>query len=150
MRNLKDVSIEDLLHEIERRKADKLAAEAKPVLGLDSPIGEWHVTTEGDEEGRSTKDLGTHYGHVVDIALRLAGHAFYSLRFAPPAPAKHIENRPSHVAHIALGIDTGTWDYDGHTRAKALNAFLHKQLADAPFAVEESNYYASVLVKKLE
>lgn len=47
-----------------------------------SPVGWWKVTTEGDCEGRTTTDLGTHYGHVCEIALSLKGCG-YSLRFEP-------------------------------------------------------------------
>ena len=36
-------------------------------------FGWWHVTTEGDDEGRTTRDLGYHYGYLDEIALRLAG-----------------------------------------------------------------------------
>lgn len=46
-----------------------------------SPIGWWNVTTEGDEEGRSTRQLGLHYGHVAEIAFWLAIHNFYKLTF---------------------------------------------------------------------
>lgn len=51
-----------------------------------SPVGWWCVTTEGDCEGRSTADLGQHYGHVADIAFELANKCEYSLRFRPRAP----------------------------------------------------------------
>ena len=30
----------------------------------DNPFGIWHVTTEGDCEGRSTRDLGIHEGYI--------------------------------------------------------------------------------------
>jgi hypothetical protein len=45
------------------------------------PVGWWKVTTEGDVEGRSTDQLGTHYGHVVEIAMSLPRGGCYSLRF---------------------------------------------------------------------
>ena len=45
------------------------------------PVSFWSVTTEGDSEGHSVKDLGTFYGHYVDIALALADKACYALHF---------------------------------------------------------------------
>ena len=45
------------------------------------PVGLWHVTTEGDCEGRSVKDLGYHKGHIIDIAHKLSGENYYSLHF---------------------------------------------------------------------
>lgn len=57
----------------------KKPAPVKPV----SPIGWWSVSTEGDDEGRTTTQLGTHYGHVAEIAFSLANKCFYSLSFEP-------------------------------------------------------------------
>lgn len=47
----------------------------------DNPFGIWHVTTEGDCEGRSPRDLGFHEGYIDEIALALADKCFYSLYF---------------------------------------------------------------------
>lgn len=52
----------------------------------------WHITTEGDCEGKSTRSLGYYKGNIADIALYLADMALYSLNFtalnvkAPGAP----------------------------------------------------------------
>lgn len=43
--------------------------------------GVWSVTTEGDEEGRTTKDLGIHEGYIDEIAFALADKAMYRLYF---------------------------------------------------------------------
>ncbi len=42
----------------------------------------WKVTTEGDCEGRTMKDLGMFRGNVIEIAKHLSGHAFYALHFS--------------------------------------------------------------------
>lgn len=47
----------------------------------DNPFGIWHVTTEGDCEGRSPRDLGFNEGYIDEIALALADKCFYSLYF---------------------------------------------------------------------
>ena len=64
-------------------KLNKTIASKKSKLQewADSPVGWWKVTTEGDCEGRSTNQLGTHYGHVVEIALSITGGCGYSFRF---------------------------------------------------------------------
>jgi len=41
----------------------------------------WRVTTEGDCEGRSIKNLGTFNGNIVDIAKRLSSLSYYVLDF---------------------------------------------------------------------
>jgi hypothetical protein len=55
---------------------------------IPSAYGTWNVTTEGDVEGRSTRQLGTHTGFIDDIAFKLADQAYYGLRFDPVDPAE--------------------------------------------------------------
>jgi hypothetical protein len=64
-------------------KLNKTIAPKKSVLQewADSPVGWWKVTTEGDCEGKTTKQLGTHYGHVAEIAFSIAEGRGYSLCF---------------------------------------------------------------------
>lgn len=47
------------------------------------PVGWWSITTEGDCEGRSTRDLGIHFGHVAELAFSLPEGPMYSYRFSP-------------------------------------------------------------------
>jgi hypothetical protein len=70
----------------------KKPAPVKPA----SPVGWWSVSTEGDCEGRSTRQLGTHYGHVAEIAFALADKCYYVLEFKPvdAAPPKE---RPTYT-----------------------------------------------------
>jgi hypothetical protein len=44
--------------------------------------GIWVVTTEGDCEGRSTRNLGIYNGVVEEIALHLADKVEYQLNFS--------------------------------------------------------------------
>ena len=64
-------------------KLNKTIAPEKSTLQkwAESPVGWWKVTTEGDCEGRSTDQLGTHYGHVAEIAFSIKGGCGYSFRF---------------------------------------------------------------------
>lgn len=46
--------------------------------------GTWKVTTEGDCEGRSIRDLGTYTGYLDEMAFALADKCCYSLQFDTP------------------------------------------------------------------
>lgn len=43
--------------------------------------GVWEVTTEGDCEGRTTRELGIYQGNISDIAVYLKDKVGYTLRF---------------------------------------------------------------------
>ena len=43
----------------------------------DKVYGLWNVTTEGDCEGRSVRNLGTYEGNIDEIAFALADKCFY-------------------------------------------------------------------------
>lgn len=106
------------------------------------PIGLWRVTTQGDEEGRTTKHLGMHEGHIVDIARQLSGEAFYDLCFDPVTQLdKANVKEPRNQVHIKLGIDSGTWDMTSEIRA----AYFRTMTKDRDVTVAPSNYYAAVL-----
>lgn len=107
------------------------------------PVGWWLVSTEGDCEGKSTSDLGEHYGHVVEIALELASLASYKLTFRK-------SNRPD---KIAIGAPR-----------KASRRKVHVTFSDGPFAnpivkdvynwfgiddilVTKSNLYCAVVIE---
>lgn len=47
-----------------------------------NPVGVWSVSTEGDCEGRTMQSLGTHTGHIADIARSLAPQVSYRLYFS--------------------------------------------------------------------
>jgi hypothetical protein len=93
-------------------KLNKSIAPTKSKLQewADSPVGWWNVTTEGDCEGRTTDQLGMHYGHVVEIAMSLPRGGSYSLRFEkstnlPPEDvnAVHVERQAVRTkANISL------------------------------------------------
>jgi hypothetical protein len=109
-------------------------------------LGWWHVTTEGDYEGRSVHDLGTHYGYLDDIAFALGGKSYYSLNFSaiddplvPPTTQK-----PVKWVSVVLDIDSGLWDKNYPERAEAVREILK----DRPVVVKEGNYYASVILEK--
>lgn len=105
----------------------------------DYSYGLWHVTTEGDCEGRSTKDLGVHEGHLDDIAFALAGACYYSLRFEPVDPNEWSNHQPRTEVCVSLGIKSGTWDLKKGERAN----YFRELLKGRDVTVESSDGYAS-------
>ncbi len=109
-------------------------------------FGTWKVTTEGDEEGRSTKDLGVHTGHIDEIAQSLGGRCFYSLHFSPfsptPAPAEPEDKKPVRQVSIQFGIGSETWKMSPESRALVLAEIFKNR----PVSVSRGQYYASVVL----
>ena len=99
----------------------------------------WKVTTEGDCEGRTTRDLGVHFGFLDDIAFALADKCYYSLCFKLIDPMQMDVPKKNKV-NISLDIDSGTWDMSSEARV----AFVSKLLKDRDTMVKDCNYYASV------
>lgn len=104
--------------------------------------GLWHVTTEGDVEGRSITDLGVHEGYLDEIASDLAYKCYYSLQFSLENPNRIPRGTNINSVSIALDIESGTWDMKGPQRVK----FVSELLKDRKVTVTESNYYASVVL----
>ena len=104
--------------------------------------GFWRVTTEGDEEGRNTKELGIYEGYLDDIAFELADSVFYALRFEPIVP-KRVDYSTSgkYEINVSLGIESGTWNQPKEDR---ITYFKDMLSPGGKAAVEESNYYACV------
>jgi hypothetical protein len=125
-----------------QKEATEIKSKAKSMWT--SPIGWWNVSTEGDEEGRSTNNLGTYYGHVAEIAFHLANKAMYKLTFQPTTRSGKV-SRPTYNAtrthvHISLDIDSGTWNME----TKELVDWVQKWLdiTDNSIRVTDSNYFA--------
>lgn len=108
--------------------------------------GRWIVTTEGDCEGRSTRQLGTHEGFLDDIAFALADRCYYSLNFRPAddLPPGMPATRDS--VQVQLDINSGTWDMSKDDRVK----FVADMLKDHPGTktlVRDGTAYASVTLR---
>lgn len=139
MSDLSKLSTDELRAELMRRDAGP--SPMRPGWPS-SPIGIWHVTTEGDCEGKTTRDLGIHRGHVGDIAMMLAGSCCYGLNFKPVAQDSPKAAKTA-TTNIALDIGSGTWDMEKRSRAASVAAWL-----GSGFVVRESNYYACVEVSR--
>lgn len=115
----------------------------------DSPVGIWEVSTEGDNEGRTKKNLGFFRGHVADIALYLQGEQCYTLIFNPVKenPIIDVTNgRVKGMVDIAFGIESDTWDLRKDECTSSIEAWLNTEESKSHFTVETSNYFASVKI----
>lgn len=103
--------------------------------------GIWSVTTEGDCEGRSVRQLGTFEGHLDEIAQRLSGQCYYSLQFKPAKSLPQIPEAPDNGSvNVTLDIDSKTWDMNSERRVEVMEYILR----DRPTRVEKGTSYASV------
>jgi hypothetical protein len=103
-------------------------AEARKYL---SPKGLWEVTTEDDEEGRSTKNLGIWHGHIAEIAFHLAHECFYTLQFRDisdssvvPFTVPDDNTTTFDNVWISLFVDSNTWGMTPEDRAKFIANLL--------------------------
>ena len=128
------------------KKAD-IKVVPPPITGWEGPIGWWRVTTEGDDEGRSEKDIGEFYGHVAEIALSLAKKACYKLYFDPVLNKKTPKKRPVYTVlegatvHVS-GIARPTVNFNDDQILKYMETWLD---CDA-IHVAPSNLYKSVII----
>lgn len=76
-----------------------------------SVYGTFKVTTEGDCEGKSVRDLGTYTGYIDEIAFALADKCEYKLHFKQVHPEELDMTLPKRdKVEISLDIDSGIWD----------------------------------------
>ena len=106
--------------------------------------GTWRVTTEGDCEGRSIRELGTYTGYIDEIGLYLADKQYYALQFRliDPQPSKFTPSRTS--VNISLDIDSGTWDMSAKQRKEYFKKMLGVRSND--IQIEDGKSYASVTI----
>lgn len=103
--------------------------------------GIWSVSTEGDVEGRTVRNLGVYEGELDEIAFSLADQCYYSLQFKPSNPTPKIPDpKERHPVNVSLSIESGTWDLKGD----ALADYWRELLKGRDVTVENGQYYASV------
>lgn len=70
-----------------------------------SVYGTFKVTTEGDAEGRSARNLGIYRGFIDEIAFALADKCYYSLSFSPVV-VEELDTTPTRdTVNISLELD---------------------------------------------
>lgn len=111
-----------------------------------SSYGLWKVTTEGDCEGKTTRNLGIYEGNISDIAFYLKNKCEYSLRFSSAKATKIDSYDVTHYGYvnISLDIDSGTWNMSPGDRVNYFKALLNTENREHKITVEPGNSYASV------
>lgn len=109
-----------------------------------SVYGVFKVTTEGDCEGRSVRDLGTYEGYIDEIAFALADKCYYSLEFhqinLKEFKLDMIPKRKE--VNIRLNTDSRTWDLEGKDKIK----YFKNLFKDRNIEVSDGNFYSSVKI----
>lgn len=72
----------------EMKKAAELQRVKEKLINF-KHVDLWQVTTEGDCEGRSVRDLGIHEGDIMHIAQTLADKEYYKLTFERVRPKEN-------------------------------------------------------------
>ena len=134
--------------------ASDLASKSKKPDLYASPIGWWRVTTEGDCEGHSQKDLGNFFGHAAEIAFHLADKSFYSLQFSPIESIKFNQpiERPEYQATansvwFMLDIESNTWRMEREKRAEYIRSWFDTKDVIVKPDDGRSYYFASVYLE---
>lgn len=110
-----------------------------------NPYGSWEVTTEGDCEGRSTRNLGVYIGYIDDIAFALADQCCYSLRFTRVSTDVPTPKIASGEVSVSLDIKSKTWDMSNADRVRHFRQLL---CGRNDVTVSEGQYYASVILHR--
>ena len=116
------------------------------IKNYDSSYGLWKVTTEGDCEGKTTRNLGIYEGNISDIAFYLKNKCEYSLRFSPAKATKIDSDDVTHYGcvNVSLDIDSGTWDMSPKDRVNYFEVLLYTENREHIITVEPGPYFASV------
>lgn len=107
-----------------------------------SDYGTFKVTTEGDCEGKSTRDLGTYTGYIDEIAFALADKCYYSLQFSLVHPEALDMTPKCNTVSVTLNIDSGTWDMKPEERVE----YFSELLKDRDVEILPSTSYASCVI----
>lgn len=102
--------------------------------------GTWQVTTEGDCERRTTRNLGIYEGTIEDIAFHLADKAMYTLEFAPVQPINVDSSAPT-ATEVDISLRTPSWDkFDDIERLNTIKGLLRRREID----IVRGRYYNTV------
>lgn len=104
-----------------------------------SAYGTFQVTTEGDCEGRTTRDLGIYTGYIDEIAFALADKCYYKLQFTKVEPKKISMIPKRDKVEISLDIDSGIWDLDNMSAMR----YFKELFCDRDVEVIQTNGYGS-------
>lgn len=109
--------------------------------------GVWAVSTEGDEEGRTSEDLGIHEGYIDEIAFALADKAMYELHFKKGhyPPTLDMTPKKKEVAVNLAGAFPELGLSDSDLRVQIAQELFNREGRNVK--VKESSYYKGILLK---
>ena len=107
-------------------------------------LGLWEVTTEGDCEGRTTRDLGTYYGNFDEVAFHVADKVMYKLTLTKIEPTNEFTPKADNVL-IQFNMNSGMY----HMTPEQTEPIWNSLLKDRPANVKD-NRYGSQIVLELE
>lgn len=110
-----------------------------------NPYGTWKVTTEGDVEGRTTRQLGVFTGFVDEIALHLADKCYYSLNFTAAEEAVKTFTPKAEQVEISFNIDSNTWNMKPDERVEV----IREMFKNRPVTIGDGHYYSSIQISSV-
>lgn len=124
----------------------KKEADRNIEYNIPSRYGYWQVSTEGDEEGKSIRNLGVFLGNIDEIAFALADKVMYTLNFEAVAP-DHIPVPKEHALRINVFLCLENVSYgDSNTRAN----IMREMLKDTNISVKNGPGYGNVTLIRPE
>lgn len=113
----------------------KKEADRTTEYNIPSRYGYWQVSTEGDEEGKSIRNLGVFHGNIDEIAFALVDKAYYSLNFRLIDP-ENIPVPKEYKTKIDIYLDLKDVPY-GDSNARV--SIMREMLAGTNISVKKSN-----------
>ncbi|ANY29339.1 hypothetical protein [Bacillus phage PK16] len=141
MNREQQLEVEILQKQAELRKLQQEKEDRKKPIPFD-PEGVWKVTTEGDCEGRSARQLGTYEGHILDVVRQLAGQVYYQLTFERVKPEVAIRRYKGSRRSVQFHV-TGEREKLPSGDSNAQYRALAQHLRDGE-TLKEGNYYNAV------
>lgn len=108
--------------------------------------GVWAVSTEGDEEGKTFKDLGIYEGYIDEIAFALADKAMYELYFKKGnSPSLNMTPKKKEVAVNLVGAFPELNLSDSTLRMEIAQELFTREGRDVE--VKRSGSYRGIILK---
>lgn len=136
---------EELLRRKNQDRENRDYLETKAILAVTDPDGVWKVTTENDEEGRTTKTFGRFKGHFGELAMAYGGAAYYALSLEPSEPEPIEKTVPTHEANVCIGPLIG---WGGDTRSSPGRCKAIQEWLGAGWEVTPGQTFMSVKIRK--
>lgn len=113
---------------------------------IPSRYGYWQVSTEGDEEGKSIRNLGVFHGNIDEIAFALADRVMWSLDFKQINP-DDIPAPKNYKTRINICLDLKDVPYSDYEKRIKI---MQQMLSGTNISVEKGNAFGNVAIIRPE